>query len=222
MSHQPHLYRGSNIVVTYDAQRCVHTGACLRNLPEVFDNSRRRWVTPDAATADQVAEAITRCPSGALQFQRLDDGSPELIPDKNMIFVQTNGPLYVRGDVELTTSNGKLNLRDTRVALCRCGASENKPFCDNAHLGIRFRATGYVSTEETTVQAAEPGPLKITAQNNGPLHVEGPVEICNVDGSLAQRQEETWLCRCGGSQTKPFCDGTHKRIGFTDSEEISA
>jgi nitrite reductase/ring-hydroxylating ferredoxin subunit/CDGSH-type Zn-finger protein len=55
--------------------------------------------------------------------------------------------------------------------------------------------------------------VNITPTPNGPLHVVGPIQINLPDGSLEHR-EEAWLCRCGGSASKPFCDGTHNRIGF--------
>jgi CDGSH-type Zn-finger protein len=53
-----------------------------------------------------------------------------------------NGPLYVRGDVEVRAANGQLIRRDTRLAFCRCGHSQHKPFCDNSHRNVGFVAPG--------------------------------------------------------------------------------
>ena len=104
----------------------------MRGLPEVFDPSNRPWVRPDRAKAEHVAEVVMRCPTGALQFE-LTDGATEPIPQENAIAVSVDGPLYVRGDIHIKESLGETLLQDTRVALCRCGESRNKPFCDNSH-----------------------------------------------------------------------------------------
>jgi len=57
--------------------------------------------------------------------------------------------------------------------------------------------------------------VEITVTRNGPYYVKGPVKLVDHRGNeIPYEGDEVWLCRCGGSQTKPFCDGTHKRIGF--------
>lgn len=58
-----------------------------------------------------------------------------------------------------------------------------------------------------------PARVSVTPRENGPLVVEGPVTLRGPDGAL-EAAERLFLCRCGGSATKPRCDGTHKRIGF--------
>jgi CDGSH-type Zn-finger protein len=58
------------------------------------------------------------------------------------------------------------------------------------------------------------GPLAIDPQTNGPLRVRGNLEIVSGTGRVIARVTSTYLCRCGGSSTKPFCDGTHAKIGF--------
>jgi CDGSH-type Zn-finger protein len=60
--------------------------------------------------------------------------------------------------------------------------------------------------------------VTIEISRNGPLIVNGPVELKDADGSLYPVKERIVLCRCGGSTTKPFCDGTHSRIGFQAAE----
>ena len=66
-------------------------------------------------------------------------------------------------------------------------------------------------------------PVKITVRNNGPYRVEAPegsVELVDADGNQYDLTDKPAfsLCRCGGSVTKPFCDGTHSRIGFLGAE----
>lgn len=136
-------YRGSAIEVTFDLDQCTHIGECLRRSPEVFRLRRRPWVVPDAATADDVASVIERCPSGALQYRRLDGGAEERGGDPAVLTPIRNGPLLVRGRIELRREDGTVEVMP-RASLCRCGASANKPFCDNSHLRIGFRAPGEV------------------------------------------------------------------------------
>jgi len=54
--------------------------------------------------------------------------------------VRENGPNFLRGDLTVSAPGG--TVRDTRVALCRCGASSNKPYCDGTHRQIGFQAPG--------------------------------------------------------------------------------
>lgn len=124
-------YSTSEITVLWFASRCIHSGNCVRALHRVFDPQRRPWVEPTAATADAIAAAILRCPTGALHFVR-HDGGPAEAPDVPTTVTPTpNGPLYVRGDVEARALDGTLLRRDTRMSLCRCGLAAKVPFCDN-------------------------------------------------------------------------------------------
>ena len=63
--------------------------------------------------------------------------------------------------------------------------------------------------------------VEITVRENGPYRVTGPIRIVDADGNeydLGERGERIALCRCGGSTTKPFCDGTHSKVGFEAAE----
>jgi CDGSH-type Zn-finger protein len=101
-----------------------------------------------------------------------------------------------------------------RATLCRCGKSANKPFCDNSHREVGFIATGEPATIESNPLEARDGTLHIEPLADGPLQVLGNLEICSGTGRTVSRIENVRLCRCGGSGNKPFCDGTHARIGF--------
>ena len=135
------VYRTGQIAVAWEPKLCIHTGNCFRDLPEVFQPQNRPWVNVDAATADHIAEVVMMCPTGALHFERLDDGPPEPQPKETTIHVRPNGPLSVRGQVRIVGPDGELIREDTRVVLCRCGHSENKPFCDGSHRRVGFRTT---------------------------------------------------------------------------------
>lgn len=62
----------------------------------------------------------------------------------------------------------------------------------------------------------EQSPTVITVGIDGPNMLVGPVEIRNAAGELIKTAKRVALCRCGASENKPFCDGSHKRIGFID------
>lgn len=124
-------YEAAGITVQWYAERCIHSANCVRALPRVFDPRRRPWVEPGLAAADDIAQAVLRCPTGALHYVRRD-GAPQEAPDVPTTLTPIrNGPLYVRGDVEARDLEGQPVRRDTRMSLCRCGLARQIPFCDN-------------------------------------------------------------------------------------------
>lgn len=213
----PKRYVGGDVTVTYDLRRCIHASECARGLPAVFDPARRPWVDPDAADPEAIAEVIERCPSGALHYTFTEGDQAEPIPATNTVRVDANGPLYLRGNVHLVTPEGETLLHDTRVALCRCGGSGNKPFCDGSHSAIGFQDDGAVATVEvpTDLTSVEPGvALTVTPRRNASYLFSGLFEIQSSDGTVVRTEAKKSLCRCGASKNKPFCDASHKEIGF--------
>lgn len=206
-------YRGKNIVIRYSPQRCIHVGECTARLAKVFDTSRHPWVMPDAAGADEIAEVVLSCPTGALHFTRLDGGAEESIPDHNEIVLAADGPLYLSGDIELIAPDGSLYLKDTRVSLCRCGASKCKPLCDETHTQIEFNESGKLCDPEIFLVPLSSMPagqvLKVHFYPNDSYLIEGPFILRSADGSQVEHGESGSLCRCGASTAKPFCDGSH-------------
>ena len=130
-------YEREELTVLWDATRCTHVAECLVALPEVFDVSRRPWVDVDAADAEAIAETIRRCPTGALRYAAKPGFPDEEPDDTTTVRAGNSGPLYIRGKVRLVDGHGRLIAEETRVALCRCGASSNKPYCDNSHRLVR-------------------------------------------------------------------------------------
>lgn len=120
-------YTAPEITVYYDRARCRHYAECVRGLPEVFDPRRRPWIRADLADKDHVAEVVRRCPTGALHY-RLTNGEPERPLEPTSIHRDPRGPLLVSGDFVIDTPDG--TIRETRAALCRCGATRLEPFCD--------------------------------------------------------------------------------------------
>jgi uncharacterized Fe-S cluster protein YjdI len=133
-------YTDERITVYWSPQYCIHTANCLNAEPEVFDAGRRPWVVTDAASADGIANAVMTCPTGALSFTRHDGGAEEPATEDVRIRPWPNGPLFLRGDVKIVDRTGEVTRQATRVALCRCSGSGNKPFCDGTHRSNGFRA----------------------------------------------------------------------------------
>ena len=120
-------YRGERIEVTFDPARCLHAAECVRGLPQVFDTKRRPWIDPDGAEPEAVAEVVRRCPSGALHYS-LADGPAEEPESPGRVSAGADGPIWVRGALWIAAVDAEIE--ETRAALCRCGESQNKPFCD--------------------------------------------------------------------------------------------
>jgi len=214
-------YADEEIDITYDSLRCIHVAECLRGLPAVFNTARRPWILPTGAGADAIAAVIGKCPTGALHFTRRDGSVGEVPPENNTIVPTSGGPLYVRGRVQLRSADGTLIVEDVRLALCRCGQSHNKPFCDNSHRGSGFKDPGAVAGGGALAETETNDVLAITASADGPLLVEGAFVLRGAGGLGQYEGTHVELCRCGASRNKPFCDGTHQQIGFRSSSAES-
>ena len=131
-------YATDEIVVVWEPRLCYHSQNCVRSLPQVFDGTKRPWVQVDAASADEVEAAVAQCPSGALRTRRV--GAPEVRREPLDVRASANGPLLVYGGVRVLNADGDVLYEGDKAALCRCGQSANKPFCDGTHKKVGFEA----------------------------------------------------------------------------------
>jgi CDGSH-type Zn-finger protein/uncharacterized Fe-S cluster protein YjdI len=201
---------GSALTLQFESKRCIHARHCVLGQPGVFKaNVQGPWLDPDATSTEGLVTVAHLCPSGAIRYRRKDGGQDEASPPVNLVQIRENGPLGLRA--ELVLDGQPIGYRAT---LCRCGASQNKPFCDGSHNTIAFTATGEPATRPSEPLTARGGPLDIRPQKNGPLLVRGNLELCAGTGRTIDRVTSARLCRCGGSASKPFCDGTHATNGF--------
>ncbi|MBO9716409.1 MAG: CDGSH iron-sulfur domain-containing protein [Pseudoxanthomonas sp.] len=201
---------GSRVVIRFDGSRCIHSRNCVLSHPDVFvPNVEGEWIHPDAVSPEEVALIARSCPSGAIQYERIDGGGPEPRPVVNLVHVRENGPLAFSAPVRI--DGGEVQLR---LTLCRCGLSKNKPYCDNSHKAAGFTASGEPPERASETLASRDGDLHVSPQRDGPLHVRGNLEVVSGTGRTLDRIQETWLCRCGHSSHKPFCDGSHRKAGF--------
>ena len=199
------------LVVSFDGRKCIHARRCVLGLPKVFvAGAKGGWIFPDQARADEVTRVIDTCPSGALTYTRKDGAAGEEPPHVNTVRLWQNGPAEYRGDLRIGGDEPR-----KRAVLCRCGQSKNKPYCDNSHVEAGFEATGEGTADaEAKTLDVRDGPVTITPTPNGSLVVEGNVEIIAASGRRLATKTKAFMCRCGGSANKPFCDGSHKKIGF--------
>ncbi|MGC1547329.1 MAG: ferritin-like domain-containing protein [Rhodanobacter sp.] len=202
---------GEKLTLLFEAKRCIHARFCVTGAPTVFlANVQGPWIHPDTMDVERLADIAHACPSGAIRYKRHDGRPDESAPPVNLAATREAGPYAFRGELVL-----KGVPAGYRATLCRCGASKNKPFCDGSHHDVVFTATGEPPTGTSTdALAVRNGPLHIDPQTNGPLKIRGNLEITSGTGRIVTRVTSTFLCRCGGSQNKPFCDGSHAKIGF--------
>jgi len=201
---------GEDLTLLYETKKCIHARFCVTGAPKVFlANVKGPWIDPDGIEVDKLVEIAHACPSGAIRYHRKDGKHDEVAPQVNLIAIREAGPYAVRAPILL---NGEF--AGFRATLCRCGASKNKPFCDGSHHEVNFAASGEPPTGKADMLAVRDGPLAVDPQIDGPLQVRGNLEITSGTGRVVARIVQTKLCRCGGSNTKPFCDGTHAKIGF--------
>lgn len=208
-------YENDDIKVSYDLNRCIHAGECVKGLGDVFDPKKKPWIQPDNAIADDIADVIERCPTGALHYKLKNNSRTEVSSTKNRIQLQSDGPIYFFGDIEVQDAKGNTLLEDTRFALCRCGGSSNKPACDNSHKKLDWSAGVDADTSRMPmIDEEKHANLIIKLMENGPAILEGSYTLESSEIGTYSSDKGIALCRCGASSIKPFCDGTHKDIGF--------
>ena len=134
-------YPGKEITVHDNRRICSHAAECVNNLSSVFKLGSRPWINPDGSKMNDIIEVVRRCPSGALSYSI--DGVEYRDPEEQRnptVTVLKNGPYHITGGIELIGENIQFGEGASKehYTLCRCGASENKPFCDGAHKSSKF------------------------------------------------------------------------------------
>jgi len=134
-------YPGKEITVHDNRKICSHAAECVNNLSSVFKLGSRPWINPDASKMNDIIDVVRRCPSGALSYSI--DGVEYRDPEEQRnptVTVLKNGPYHITGGIELIGENIQFGEGASKehYTLCRCGASENKPFCDGAHKSSKF------------------------------------------------------------------------------------
>jgi CDGSH-type Zn-finger protein/uncharacterized Fe-S cluster protein YjdI len=211
MALRPKQFSGTKVDVHWDGRLCIHVEECVRARGDLFVVGRKPWATPDVVDVDEVVSTCLRCPTGALTFTRGE--AAETAAAENTVVVANNGPLYVTGELQIDGAGENMDGVAFRAALCRCGQSRKKPFCDGSHTKSDFRDSGAVGNPDPGNENRG-GPLQVGRSENGPLLLSGNFRIVTGNGRTAWSGKKAALCRCGHSKNKPFCDGSHRDAGF--------
>lgn len=210
---------GKNSTIYFESQKCIHSRGCVLSHPDVFvPNVPGAWIHPDAQSVEELIHVAKSCPSGAIRVVRnspkagevADSDSPPFV---NVLRVRENGPLAIEAEF-LVRGERQASPRST---LCRCGHSALKPYCDGSHTAAGFVASGEPAAAIMEALAHRNGPVDLRPVPNGPLRLVGNLEVVSGTGRTCNKVTETYLCRCGQSSNKPYCDGSHKAAGFAAS-----
>ena len=133
-------YTNEELTVIWQPKVCIHSEKCFKGLPKVFNPATKPWINPQAASTQNIKDQIDKCPSGALSYYMNSDGEPAEQSNKveNVVETTKNGPLLVYGDLLVKEHQGTETKKSKVTAFCRCGASNNKPYCDGTHSRVGF------------------------------------------------------------------------------------
>jgi len=129
-------FPGHDVTLTDDGSICSRAGFCRDRQTDVW---ARMLESARPEVRAKIEEIVGHCPSGRLELERDEDGEhvePDYPPS---VVVEQDGPYWVRGRVPVEGADGWMWEVRNRMTFCRCGASENKPFCDGSHKDVRFR-----------------------------------------------------------------------------------
>ena len=131
-------YAGKAVTIHDNRAICAHAGICTDRLAAVWRMGEEPWIDPDGGTAEAIVEVVHACPSGALNYS-IDGGEAAAPEHDPAILVAKDGPYHVTGGIELIDAPLGEGAARSHYALCRCGASKNKPFCDGSHWNVGFK-----------------------------------------------------------------------------------
>jgi CDGSH-type Zn-finger protein len=141
-----------------------------------------------------------------------NQGAPRLLEVPNEALVSNGGPLQVTGNITLVHEDGRVQYAN-HVSLCRCGHSRSKPVCDEQHVDMEFLNSGKIFEVSEITASSRPSKITISCIKDGPITFRGRMRLHNQFGQECVKMRGS-LCRCGQSASKPFCDGSHARVGF--------
>ncbi len=130
-------YTEGDLTVRWEPKKCMHSEKCWNGLPQVFDAKRKPWIDLSQAEAETIRKQVRSCPSGALSLP--DDNEQQKSTSPMKVSLAKNGPILIQEEITLCDAEGNEEVKKGPLALCRCGASNNKPFCDGTHSKVDFK-----------------------------------------------------------------------------------
>lgn len=131
-------YTNGEFTIIWKPGTCIHAAECVKQLPKVYNPKVKPWIKIENATNQELISQIDTCPSGALTYKLNNEEKNKEMEVNTKVEVLKNGPLLVHGAIEVTNSNGEKEMKEKITAFCRCGVSQNKPYCDGAHRKAEF------------------------------------------------------------------------------------
>ena len=132
-------YTNGNLTVIWEAQKCMHAAKCVNGLPDVFKPNEKPWIQAESASSDDLINTINQCPSGALTYRLTNEIGSTSNTNETKVEILADGPLLVHGTLKVSDVDGNTETKKRTTAFCRCGASQNKPYCDGAHTSSGFK-----------------------------------------------------------------------------------
>ncbi len=149
MDENDRQYSNGEITVYWKPKKCIHATICYTQLNEVFNPRKRPWVDMSGSTTDKIIDIVNRCPTDALLYRYNKDLEAQdtegikdapVVEEKPVIIqIMKDGPIVVTGKILLKDNEGKEYKTYSISSFCRCGASNNMPFCDGTHRKIGFQ-----------------------------------------------------------------------------------
>mgnify|MGYP000573421179 CR=1 FL=1 len=131
-------YSNGELTILWKPRKCIHAAVCVKKLPKVYKPDEKPWIQIENATTEELKKQVEACPSGALSYVVAGKNSEESHIETKVEALE-NGPLLVYGTLHVANSNGTTEKKNKTTAFCRCGASQNKPYCDGAHVKVEFK-----------------------------------------------------------------------------------
>jgi uncharacterized Fe-S cluster protein YjdI len=127
-------YSGNGYNIVWNPDKCIHSAICIKGLPRVFRRNERPWIDINGAGDEEIITQVKACPSGALSIEMSSETHNEnSISEVPLITLMNEGPYLIQGAVDILMPDGTTSHQPGGCALCRCGKSAGKPFCDGSH-----------------------------------------------------------------------------------------
>jgi len=168
-------------------------------------------VAPPPAKSENLTNSAKALDRWFAERQK-QQGPPRLLEIPNEALVTSAGPINITGNLTLVMEDGSVSYAN-HISLCRCGASKGKPHCDNHHLDVEFLNSGRILEASDVQHSERPAKITLSMIKDGPVTFRGRLRLHNNLGQECVKQRGS-LCRCGHSASKPFCDGSHEKVGF--------
>ncbi len=138
-------YSNGEVTIIWNSSKCMHSEKCVKGLSSVFNINSSPWINPNGASTEEIIAQVAKCPSGALSIKKEEVKLPkptdeEVVADNGIVSITAteNGPYEIIGNFTLMDKFGNPIQVSGATYLCRCGNSQNKPFCDSSHRRVKF------------------------------------------------------------------------------------